>query len=63
MKEIGLAVSENVERAAPRQIALFSSSWTNLIGLFRDQYMTSAVTIITNKIEASVASNVKQVLM
>lgn len=61
MKEVGLAVSENVDRAAPRQIALFSSTWTPLIGRFRTEYMTASATIITNKIEASISCNVKQV--
>ena len=61
MKEVGIAVNENVERAAPRQIALFSNTWTQLIGTFRSEYMTASATIITNKIEASIASNVKQV--
>ena len=61
MKEVGKAVQQNAERAAPRQIALFSNCWTPQLDMFKKEYMTSPVTIITNKIEAAIACNVKQV--
>lgn len=61
MVEIGKAVNENTERAAPRQIALFSTAWSPQIKSFRDNYMTASVTVITDRIEAAIACNVKQV--
>ncbi|XP_067932934.1 putative ATP-dependent RNA helicase TDRD12 [Watersipora subatra] len=62
MKRLGEAVSQNPDRAAPRQIALFSSSWTKRLAVFRTEYMTAPVTLFTNKIEAAIACNVKQMV-
>jgi len=63
MKAVATAISENVARAAPRQLMLFATSWSPLIGVFRDKFMTDAATVITSKIEASLVSNVKQVII
>jgi len=63
MKAVATAISENVARAAPRQLMLFATSWSPLIGVFRDKFMTDAATVITSKIEASLACNVKQVII
>jgi len=63
MKEYGLVIQRYPDRAAPRQIVLFSSTWSKNIKCFKDAYLTACKTIITNKMEAAIAAGVHQVLI